>query len=82
MQPTKEQIMAYLQVIRAVADTIREACQRDPNGWCPAGPVFAALQAHGCSLERYQGIIGKLQGAGMVEATDGGTILKWVGPTE
>lgn len=49
-----QQIKAALGILDAVAQAVREA------GSVPAGTVYAALMAHGCSLSQFDQIIGIL----------------------
>lgn len=69
---TQSQVGAALKIVQAVADTVREA------GSVPAGTVYAALMAHGCTLGQFEGIVGILEGAGLV--TNRGNVLHWNGP--
>lgn len=60
MTATKEQIAAGLQIVRAVADTIREV------GTAPRGVIYTALMSKGLSLANYEQIEGMLVRAGLV----------------
>ncbi len=60
MTTTKEQLAAGLQIVRAVADTIREV------GTAPRGVIYTALMSKGLSLANYEQIEGMLVRAGLV----------------
>ena len=60
MTATKEQLAAGLQIVRAVADTIREV------GTAPRGVIYTALMSKGLSLANYEQIEGMLVRAGLV----------------
>ena len=69
--PTKAELLAGLNIIAAVAETIREA------GEVPSGTIYAALTGK-VTFEGYQGILRNLKGAGLVEEKN--HLLRWVGP--
>jgi len=73
-RPTGE-IAQALAAIRLVADCIREA------GSIPAGHLYAALMAKGCTLQTFDRIVSMLtsneHGAAIVEKR--GDLLVWVG---
>ena len=73
MTTAQAQSAAIAQVVRAVADTIREL------GEAPAGHVYSELMAYGCTLEQFNGIIGILIRAKLV-ARDDSHLLRWIGP--
>lgn len=60
---TKEQIAAGLEVVRAVADAIREAKR------IPSGHLYALLASKGIDFTAYQKIVGILVRGGLVEQT-------------
>ena len=66
---TSTEIKAALGILDAVAQTIREV------GSAPAGTVYAALMAHGCSLAQFEQIIGILCRARII--TRSGDMLTW-----
>jgi hypothetical protein len=70
---TAKEVMAALQVIKAVADTIKEM------GTIPSGHVYAAFMSAGISLEAYESIINRLVQEGFVRR-DPHHLLTWVGP--
>lgn len=51
-----------LELLRAGICAILETVQE--VGTAPAGPMFAAMQAKGCSLNQFQSIMRNLVGAG------------------
>ena len=60
MPATKDQAIAAFRVVQAVADAIREA------GSIPAGTLYAALMQHGCTLKRFEWVVGVLIESGRV----------------
>lgn len=75
MTMTKDAIKSTLNVVRIVADAIREAKE------IPSGHLYATLMEYGMPLEVYQKIIDALKGAGLVEETPA-HLLKWIEPKE
>lgn len=71
MSLTKEQIKAALEVLRTVADTIREL------GSVPNGELYTQMMPF-IDLATYNKVIETLKGAGLVKEEL--HILKWVGP--
>jgi len=65
---TKEQIKSGLDIIRAVADAIKEAKE------IPSGHLYAMMMNHIC-LAEYEKIIGILKNAGII--TEKMNLLKW-----
>lgn len=65
---TREQVTAYLDAIKAVADAIKEL------GEVPSGILYAQLMNH-LSLEQYDKIIGHLKSAGLV--VEKNHLLRW-----
>jgi hypothetical protein len=59
---TMEQAKALRQVADAIIATVRES---GPLG-APAGHMYAALMAHGCTLEQFEGIMSGLVSAKML----------------
>jgi len=53
---------AIMAIVDAVVGVVRDA---GPNG-CPEGPLYAALMAHGCSLDQFQSLIGLIEKAGKI----------------
>jgi len=71
MKPTPEQVFASLNLVKAVADTIRDLKQ------VPSGLLYSELMAY-MDLETYNKIIGILKSAGLV--TEQNYLLTWVEP--
>jgi hypothetical protein len=61
-QPTKDEVLAGLMAVKAVADTIKEL------GSVPSGHLYAALMGK-LNFESYMHIIEILKGAGLVRET-------------
>lgn len=57
-----EQRKAALEVLKALADTIKEA----PDG-APLGPMYAAFMSHGMSYDTFMGIIGMMEHTGLIK---------------
>jgi hypothetical protein len=72
MKPTPEQIRAYIQTVKAIADTIKEL------GQVPAGTLYAQLMSL-MSLDAFERTIGQLTGAGLVRR-EPSHLLVWIGP--
>lgn len=70
---TKTQLTAALEILRVVADLIREA------GEIPSGEIYAAVMSTGMSLDGYTAMIDRLKGTGLIE--EKAHVLRWVGPT-
>ena len=72
---------AALQIIRVVADAIREITINNSNGLggVPSGHLYARLMPT-FTLAQYESVIGVLKRAGLV--TDKNHLLVWVGPTK
>jgi hypothetical protein len=68
----KTGIHAYIQTVRAFADTIKEL------GSVPAGTLYAGVMGR-MSLETFEKMIGHLVGAGVVHR-DSSHVLTWVAP--
>lgn len=62
MAPTIEQLKALRGICDAVVSTVKES---GPMG-APAGILYAALMAHGCSLSQFQSLMAGLVRAGKV----------------
>ena len=60
MTPTIQQ----LQALRAACDLILEAVRESGPLGAPAGVMYAALMAHGCTLNQFESIMGALVRAG------------------
>jgi hypothetical protein len=71
MTATKDQIVATIQTVKVVADTIRDL------GSVPSGVLYANVMAH-MSFEIYERIIQVLKNCGLVE--ESGHVLTWTGP--
>jgi hypothetical protein len=59
---TPDQIKALKAVADAIIETVRSA---GPLG-APAGHIYAALMAQGCTLQQFEGIMGGLVRANML----------------
>jgi hypothetical protein len=53
---SKEQIMAIREIAGAIIETVKAS---EPFG-APGGVMYAALMAHGCSLNQFESIMGGL----------------------
>jgi len=73
---TKEQVSAYLQVIKALADAIKEA---GPLG-IGVGVLYAACSSM-MSLDAFERSLGVLTGSGLVRR-DGNHCLTWIEPAQ
>ena len=67
--PTTQELQAGLNIVRAVADTVREL------GRAPRGVLYSALMGRGISLADYEKIEGILICAGLVRRA--GDCLVW-----
>lgn len=56
MTPTEKQLAAIRAIAAAIVDSVKEAGALG----APSGIVYAALSAHGCTLDQYQQFIGAL----------------------
>lgn len=70
MIPTKEQAHAYVAIVKAIADAIKEL------GEVPSGHLYAGVSSR-LELGYYQQIIELLKNAGLVEETPN-HLLRWV----
>lgn len=61
--PTSEQKRALILLVSAITDTIKEAGEMG----APGGIMYAALMAHGCTLNQFQSIMGTLVRLGRIE---------------
>lgn len=66
------EISAAIQLLKAVADTVREV------GEAPSGAIYAALMEAGISLATYQACVDTLKRAKLVEESN--HLLTWIGP--
>ncbi len=71
MKPTKEEIAGTIQLVKCVADTIRELKQ------VPSGHLYAQMMAH-VNLPTYNGVITVLKASGLVREEN--HLLIWVEP--
>jgi hypothetical protein len=69
--PTKEEAVAYVQIIAALAEAIRGL------GSVPSGHLYAYVMG-GMSFPQYSRAIEVLKGADLVK--EDGHVLTWVGP--
>ncbi len=61
--PSEAQKRALILIVSAITDTIKEAGEFG----APGGVMYAALMAHGCSLNQFESIMGTLVRLGKVE---------------
>jgi hypothetical protein len=66
-----EQVKAYIAILAAVAETIRE------RGTVPSGTLYALLMGR-MSFEAYSRMIQQLKNAGLIE--EKAHLLRWTGP--
>ena len=66
------------ELLKAVADTIKETCEEDSLGLCPLGPIYAALNSKGVDYENYELLIQTLKNAKLIEVSTGGETAKWI----
>lgn len=66
-----EKARAIVSVCRAVIQTVREA------GKTPAGTIYAALMAQGCSLQQYEQIERLIIETGQIRKS--GDLLEYIG---
>ena len=57
---SKIRAQAVIEIVRSVAETIREAKR------VPAGTIYAALMTQGCTMQQYDQIEGLLLRSGVV----------------
>ncbi len=69
---TGKDLKAGLEIIKAVADAIREL------GRVPSGHLYARLAASGCTFENYEKIISIIKNTGLVRETPGHELV-WIG---
>lgn len=70
--PSKAELNAGLQLLVAVAETIREVKE------VPSGTIYAALLGR-LTYNGYMGLLASLKGAGLIEERPN-HILRWIGP--
>jgi hypothetical protein len=58
---TPDQLNAIRMVLKIIVDTVNET----PTG-APAGVMYAAMMAHGCSLDQFNQLTGALVTAGKI----------------
>ena len=61
--PTAEQKRALIMIVSAITEAIKAGGAMG----APGGIMYAALMAHGCTLNQFQSIMGALVNAGRVE---------------
>lgn len=71
---TKTQLTAALEILRLVANLIREAGE---DG-IPSGELYAILMPSGISLDGYTAMIERLKGSGLIGEKF--HVLRWTGP--
>ncbi len=59
---TQEQIKAIREVAGAIIDTVKAS---EPLG-APGGTMYAALMAHGCTIQQFEQIMGGLVRANLL----------------
>ena len=67
----REHVRAYVAIISAVAETIRE------RGTVPSGTLYALLMGR-MTFEAYSRMIQQLKNAGLIE--EKAHLLRWTGP--
>jgi hypothetical protein len=72
MTTTKEQVVAAINVLCTVADTIRDLKQ------VPSGHLYTMLMTTGMEFDTYIKIIQVLKNAGLVKEVN--HLLIWIGP--
>jgi DNA-binding IclR family transcriptional regulator len=73
MHPTTQQLSNALNILRIVAETIR-----DTNGPVPEGPLYQALATRGCDLPTFERIVTTLVNTGVVRRSN--HQLSWIDP--
>jgi hypothetical protein len=64
--PTNRQRLAVVYLANAIVDSVRES---DNGLGVPAGPMYAALMAHGCTLNQFEQIMSGLVRVGRLTRT-------------
>lgn len=77
--PTKEQVLACIDVIRAIADCIKDCTEKSALKGIPSGELYANVMTH-MSFEQYTAIINKLKELGIVRESN--YLLTWIAPTK
>lgn len=75
----KKQISAQIEIIKIVADTIRDLSANSLPGGVPSGHLYAHLMST-FTLEQYQSVIDLLKRAELVEERN--YLLSWIGPAK
>jgi len=71
MSVTKEQVVASINLVRTVADIIKEL------GEVPSGHLYAQLMPYNISLQAYETIIRVILSTGLVQQKN--HLLIWIG---
>ena len=56
---------AQAQALRMIVDAVLDTIKQSPDG-APAGHLYAALMAQGCSLNQFESLMGALTRKGMI----------------
>jgi hypothetical protein len=70
--PTETQKRALILIVSAITETIKEAGELG----APGGHMYAALMAHGCTLNQFESIMAALVRLGRVEKRGQSYFLK------
>lgn len=54
------------EILRAVSVAVASAVDAAGSAGAPSGVLYAAMLAHGCTLEQFKAIMSALEGAGVV----------------
>jgi len=73
-QTTARKAAAMRAVLAVVLEAVKAA---GPQG-APAGPMYAALMAQGCTLDQFQAIMGALVKTGKVRASANGELYTFI----
>lgn len=73
--PTKEQVIAVLELVVAIGNTIREL---DKGDGVPAGEIYAAVMGK-VTMADWQAIIRSLEHAKMI-TYERSHLIRWIGP--
>lgn len=77
--PTKEQVTACIDIIRAIADCIKECTEKSALRGIPSGELYAQVMAF-LTLDQYNAIISKLKELGIVRESN--HLLTWIAPVQ
>lgn len=69
-QEAKQKAHVITAILKLIAETIKG------NNGTPSGTIYAALSAHGCTLQQYTGLIDAFKQAGKVREVY--NLLYWI----